>query len=91
MTDTQWSLNTPAALKGGLWATMDVWSGMLAAVVFGAVGEAYPEYKRASWLTSRIPRGLLVDTTSQKVSAETARAAGAMLLVGLLSARALLA
>jgi hypothetical protein len=91
MTDAQWSLNTPAALRGGLWATMDVWSGMLAAVVFGAVGQAYPEYKGASWVTSRIPGASKVDITTSKVSPETARGAGAMLLVGLLAARVLLA
>lgn len=91
MMDTQWSFNAPAVLKGGVWATLDVWSGMLVALVFGVLQQAYPDYQAAfSSLFTYIPEGFGMNKTGT-VDKETAHGVSAVVLASLLAARVLLA
>lgn len=78
-----WTMGRPAALGGGLWATMEVWGAMLAGIAYSALDRKYAALEKVRPLFAEaLPHDLEIDTG-------VARAVAVLILVGLFAARTL--
>lgn len=83
--DPQWSLRTPPFLRGGVVDTLDVWSGSVAAAVYGSLLALHPSYEPITRLLSG--NGEAYITGTPLMSPLEARSASVLVLTVLYSYR----
>ena len=92
--EADWCLGMPSVLKGGLWDTLDLWSGTLAGLVYGSLMRSHSDLDTLSGILLRIlPSDILaVGSTThqgQLVTPGIGRAIVVLLIGSLLCARVL--
>ena len=91
MNADEWKLGMPSVLNGGLLDTLDLWAGMLVAILYAALSRSHEELEPiSSYLAGVLPDDLVLltaKTGGAVVSTDIARAICVLVLGSLLCAR----